>query len=177
MVADYGQLELRLLAHMAECQSMLEAFRLGGDFHSRTALGMYDHIKVAIDQGAQPVPSFAVDCGWLARMAERLSRKRVLFACPLPLACTDTRNTAMSRGRHIFTFASCVTHSMPMLGHSAVVHTYGHVLSHQSPLFLQAPCEGPCNMRLAPPLRPAHTSDLSDVFSEATAAEHRSMTA
>ena len=55
-VADYGQLELRLLAHMAGCQSMLEAFRLGGDFHSRTALGMYDHIQVAIDQGAPPVP-------------------------------------------------------------------------------------------------------------------------
>ena len=51
VVADYGQLELRLLAHMAGCASMLEAFRLGGDFHSRTALGMYDHIKAAIDRG------------------------------------------------------------------------------------------------------------------------------
>ena len=30
---------------MANCESMLEAFRLGGDFHSRTALGMYPHIK------------------------------------------------------------------------------------------------------------------------------------
>ena len=54
VVADYGQLELRLLAHMAGCASMLEAFRLGGDFHSRTALGMYDHIKAAIDRGALP---------------------------------------------------------------------------------------------------------------------------
>ena len=45
IVADYGQLELRLLAHMANCKSMLEAFKLGGDFHSRTALGMYDYIK------------------------------------------------------------------------------------------------------------------------------------
>ena len=52
VVADYGQLELRLLAHMADCGSMLRAFRLGGDFHSRTALGMYDHIKTAIDRGA-----------------------------------------------------------------------------------------------------------------------------
>jgi hypothetical protein len=52
VVADYGQLELRLLAHMADCRSMLEAFQLGGDFHSRTALGMYDHIKAAIDRGA-----------------------------------------------------------------------------------------------------------------------------
>lgn len=51
VVADYGQLELRLLAHMANCASMLEAFRLGGDFHSRTALGMYDHIQAAIARG------------------------------------------------------------------------------------------------------------------------------
>lgn len=39
IVADYGQLELRLLAHMANCRSMLEAFELGGDFHSRCVLG------------------------------------------------------------------------------------------------------------------------------------------
>eukprot|EP00884_Botryococcus_braunii_P003367 jgi/Botrbrau1/13030/Bobra.0389s0021.1 len=51
LVADYGQLELRLLAHLANCKSMLTAFQLGGDFHSRTALGMYDHIKQAIDEG------------------------------------------------------------------------------------------------------------------------------
>ena len=41
IVADYGQLELRLLAHMAGCVSMQEAFEAGGDFHSRTAMGMY----------------------------------------------------------------------------------------------------------------------------------------
>ena len=44
VVADYGQLELRVLAHMTKCKSMIEAFRLGGDFHSRTALGMYPEI-------------------------------------------------------------------------------------------------------------------------------------
>lgn len=51
IVADYGQLELRILAHMANCASMIRAFELGGDFHSRTALGMYDHIQAAIDRG------------------------------------------------------------------------------------------------------------------------------
>ena len=60
VVADYGQLELRLLAHMAGCKSMLEAFRLGGDFHSRTALGMYDHIQKAIDRGANLETSAAM---------------------------------------------------------------------------------------------------------------------
>ena len=51
IVADYGQLELRILAHMANCESMLTAFKLGGDFHSRTALGMYDHIQDAVKKG------------------------------------------------------------------------------------------------------------------------------
>ena len=41
IVADYGQLELRILANITECKSMIEAFRLGGDFHSRTALVYY----------------------------------------------------------------------------------------------------------------------------------------
>jgi len=51
VVADYGQLELRLLAHMTGCVSMLDAFERGGDFHSRTALGMYEHIQEAVDKG------------------------------------------------------------------------------------------------------------------------------
>jgi hypothetical protein len=40
IVADYGQLELRILAHMTNCRSMIDAFKAGGDFHSRTAMGM-----------------------------------------------------------------------------------------------------------------------------------------
>lgn len=59
VVADYGQLELRLLAHMTDCKSMLQAFKAGGDFHSRTALGMYDHIKEAIAKG---VPASSEAC-------------------------------------------------------------------------------------------------------------------
>uniref|UniRef100_A0A7S0H1P1 DNA-directed DNA polymerase family A palm domain-containing protein n=1 Tax=Amorphochlora amoebiformis TaxID=1561963 RepID=A0A7S0H1P1_9EUKA len=51
LVADYGQLELRVLAHMAKCKSMIEAFKSGGDFHSRTALGMYPHVQQAVDNG------------------------------------------------------------------------------------------------------------------------------
>mmetsp|Transcript_3581 Transcript_3581/g.12854 ORF Transcript_3581/g.12854 Transcript_3581/m.12854 type:complete len:1238 (+) Transcript_3581:138-3851(+) len=51
IVADYGQLELRLLAHVTSCESMLKAFRAGGDFHSRTALGMYPHIGKAVEDG------------------------------------------------------------------------------------------------------------------------------
>lgn len=51
VVADYGQLELRVLAHMTNCKAMLDAFKLGGDFHSRTALGMYPEIQKELDEG------------------------------------------------------------------------------------------------------------------------------
>ncbi|KAH6835517.1 polymerase gamma 1 [Perilla frutescens var. hirtella] len=50
IVADYGQLELRILAHLANCKSMLNAFKAGGDFHSRTAMNMYPHIRKAVEQ-------------------------------------------------------------------------------------------------------------------------------
>ena len=49
IVADYGQLELRLLAHITKCKSMLDAFTKGGDFHSRTAIGMYPEIAKAVE--------------------------------------------------------------------------------------------------------------------------------
>jgi DNA polymerase-1 len=51
VVADYGQLELRLLAHIASDTAMLRAFELGGDFHSRTAMSMYDYVAEAVDNG------------------------------------------------------------------------------------------------------------------------------
>jgi len=51
IVADYGQLELRVLAHITKCKSMIEAFSSGGCFHSRTAVGMYDYIKDAVASG------------------------------------------------------------------------------------------------------------------------------
>ncbi|XP_020596594.1 DNA polymerase I A, chloroplastic/mitochondrial-like [Phalaenopsis equestris] len=49
IVADYGQLELRILAHLSNCKSMLDAFKAGGDFHSRTAMNMYAHVRKAVD--------------------------------------------------------------------------------------------------------------------------------
>merc|ERR1712216_63450 len=51
VVAGYGQLELRLLAHMTGCESMLSAFEAGGDFHTRTAVGMFPYIRDAIEKG------------------------------------------------------------------------------------------------------------------------------
>ncbi len=51
IVADYGQLELRLLAHITECSSMINAFAAGGDFHSRTAMTMFDYVAQAVAEG------------------------------------------------------------------------------------------------------------------------------
>jgi DNA polymerase I len=51
IVADYGQLELRLLASITGCTSMIKAFEAGGDFHSRTALDMFDYVKQKVDDG------------------------------------------------------------------------------------------------------------------------------
>mmetsp|Transcript_20912 Transcript_20912/g.58155 ORF Transcript_20912/g.58155 Transcript_20912/m.58155 type:complete len:322 (-) Transcript_20912:389-1354(-) len=51
IVADYGQLELRLLASFTQCQSMIAAFKSGGDFHSRTAMDMFDYVKQKLDDG------------------------------------------------------------------------------------------------------------------------------
>lgn len=51
IVADYGQLELRLLASMTNCRAMIDAFEAGGDFHSRTALDMFEHVKAKVEAG------------------------------------------------------------------------------------------------------------------------------
>ena len=52
VICDYGQLELRVLAHMTNCKSMIKAFEDGGDFHSRTAVDMYDNVRGAVESGA-----------------------------------------------------------------------------------------------------------------------------
>lgn len=51
IVADYGQLELRILASITNCKSMIDAFDSGGDFHSRTALDMFPYVQQKVDSG------------------------------------------------------------------------------------------------------------------------------
>eukprot|EP00435_Cladocopium_sp_Y103_P036265 s2095_g9.t1 len=51
IMADYSQLELRILAHMSQCQSMRKHFLNGGDYHSEVAADMYPYIKEAILRG------------------------------------------------------------------------------------------------------------------------------
>jgi len=51
IVADYAQLELRVLAHDTNCESMVTMLSSDCDIHSRTAVDMYDHVKAAVESG------------------------------------------------------------------------------------------------------------------------------
>lgn len=41
VVSDYGQIELRVMAHLAKDQAAIDAFNSGRDFHEETARGMF----------------------------------------------------------------------------------------------------------------------------------------
>jgi len=51
VIADYSQLELRVLAHVARCQSMVEKFSRGGDYHSEVAAEMFPYVQDALRRG------------------------------------------------------------------------------------------------------------------------------
>eukprot|EP01084_Bolivina_argentea_P180016 311010_1 len=51
IIGDYAQIELRVLAYLSNCESMIDAFESGGDFHSRTAVSMYSYIQNDINKG------------------------------------------------------------------------------------------------------------------------------
>ncbi|PWZ52707.1 Polyadenylate-binding protein-interacting protein 10 [Zea mays] len=45
-----AKLELVMLVHPADCKSMLDAFIAGCDFHSRTTMSMYQHIRETVEE-------------------------------------------------------------------------------------------------------------------------------
>ncbi|WP_082012279.1 DNA polymerase I [Belnapia sp. F-4-1] len=53
MSADYSQIELRLLAHMADVPALREAFETGQDIHSRTAADIFRLAPDAVDREAR----------------------------------------------------------------------------------------------------------------------------
>jgi len=53
MSADYSQIELRLLAHLADVPALREAFATGQDIHSRTAADIFHLAPDAVDKEAR----------------------------------------------------------------------------------------------------------------------------
>lgn len=51
IVADYAQLELRVLAHIANCPFMIDQIIKGGDYHSDVAVQLFPHVKRAVQAG------------------------------------------------------------------------------------------------------------------------------
>jgi DNA polymerase-1 len=53
LAADYSQIELRLLAHMAEVPTLIEAFARGEDIHARTAADIFRLLPGQVDREAR----------------------------------------------------------------------------------------------------------------------------
>jgi len=51
VVADYSQLELRVLAHASSCPFLIDKFQQGADLHSETAIEMFEHVRMAVEKG------------------------------------------------------------------------------------------------------------------------------
>ncbi len=60
--ADYSQIELRILAHISNDQNMLDAFRSGDDFHTRTASEVFN-VPIAEVTGEMRSAAKAVNFG------------------------------------------------------------------------------------------------------------------
>jgi len=63
LVADYAQLELRMVAHLANCPAMVDILCSGGDLHSRTAYKMFEEVQKAVDSGEVWLDEAAIDIG------------------------------------------------------------------------------------------------------------------
>ena len=69
LVADYSQIELRILAHVADDEGLLEAFRAGKDIHRSTAaavLGVAEDLVSAEQRRAAKVINFGILYGMSA---------------------------------------------------------------------------------------------------------------
>ena len=54
--ADYSQIELRVLAHLAEEEALIEAFQAGEDIHDRTALKVFGATAVSTPTSCAAAP-------------------------------------------------------------------------------------------------------------------------
>jgi len=61
----------RIMAHMTQCSAMIEALEAGGDFHSRTAIDMYDNVREACDKGEVRTQTHPSRAAWAAADGHR----------------------------------------------------------------------------------------------------------
>lgn len=75
LVADYSQIELRVLAHIADEPALIEAFREGADVHATTAATLYDTPLEEVDADMRRVAK-TINFGVLYGMGpQRLARE------------------------------------------------------------------------------------------------------
>lgn len=63
LVADYEQLELRVIAHLSNCAAMIDILAAHGDIHSRTAYKMFSDVKDAVDKNLVLLDKSCMDSG------------------------------------------------------------------------------------------------------------------
>jgi DNA polymerase-1 len=69
--ADYSQIELRLLAHLADDPILIEAFRAGEDIHARTAAEVFPQLPPADGRRLAKVMNFGIVYGMGPQRAAR----------------------------------------------------------------------------------------------------------
>jgi len=76
VVADYSQLEMRVLAHMANSRIMIEKLSKGGDYHSEVAAEMFPHIAAAIANGEAKISETGLDASGQPSVKKKFSTER-----------------------------------------------------------------------------------------------------
>lgn len=76
IVADYSQLEMKLLAHISNCRSMIEKFQRGGDYHSEIAAEMFPNIASAVAQKSVVIDAGTSGINTLPTVKEKFAVER-----------------------------------------------------------------------------------------------------
>lgn len=82
IVADYSQIELRILAFLSQDHGLLEAFEQGEDIHTRTARFLFQSPPLSgeVGRGTSPNPSYREgDDPWKPTSEQRRIAKTVNF--------------------------------------------------------------------------------------------------
>ena len=83
LAADYSQVELRLMAHLSDDPSLIEAFRKGEDIHSATAAKLFHKTESRYVPAERAISKH--------RTARKRTRNTILFFMPSPLRVTGVK--------------------------------------------------------------------------------------